>query len=235
MSDGMVMALRAALAELRGSRSVTGVMITGVPGAFCAGADLHGVMEKSASSSGISGEQIEREGQSIIKDLVALEVPTVAAVDGPAVGMGFDIALACDVMLLGKTGWCMQGWGRLGLVAGTAGSLFLTARNPQLLWTLLAEQPRIDARLAEAWRIGQSAGDRSAKEVGLELLQRLSHLPRPALAEYVRVQRHDVRAVLDEHLAVVGKVQADLITSPEFRDLAAKLVGGQHPDRGSDS
>lgn len=222
--DHMIDDIRASIRAASEDSTVGGLVITGIDGSFCAGADLNSAVDKAANADVDTREYIEEQGQGIVRDLIALDVPTIAAVDGPAIGMGFDIALACDTILIGPKGWCMQGWGRVGLIDGTGGTLLLKSRAPRLLWRLLAEQPRITAELGERWGVAENAGPRLALDVALERLRSYEHLTVPALAHYVSAQRRDIREQLPAYLKTTAAVQADLITSPEFAALARTLI-----------
>jgi hypothetical protein len=68
--------------------------------------------------------------QSMVRALVSVSVPIIAALDGPAVGLGMDLALACDMRLVGAGGWMMQGWARAGLVPATGGVLLMERLAP---------------------------------------------------------------------------------------------------------
>jgi enoyl-CoA hydratase/carnithine racemase len=125
--------------------------------------------------------------------------------------MGFDLALACGSRILGPEGWCMQGWGRIGLVPGTGGELLLRSLNSGVLWRLLAEQPRIDGAQAEAWGLGEAAVSGTALELSLERMAKLGELPREVLMAYVSLSRSELRARLDQHLAACAEIQAHLM------------------------
>ncbi|GAA4474896.1 hypothetical protein GCM10023094_11340 [Rhodococcus olei] len=230
LTDPMVRSLNQALAALADDPKVTGVIVTGVDGAFCAGADLDMVKSNTAAATEDTREYIEAEGQAIIRGLIALPVPTIAAIDGPALGLGFDLALACDSIFIGPSGWCMQAWGRLGLIDGTGGSLLLRHRNPTVLWRLLAEQPRITGSLGAELSIAEDTGERSARDVALERMHGFDHFTRDALTAYVDVQRTPIRAEIDAHLARTARVQANLLTSPEFTAAADRVLRSSRTD-----
>src|ERR1700691_4465055 len=146
--------LTAALRTAGEDPGVRGVVITG-NGAFCAGGDIRGMVARADMPPEERRALVYTAYQGLIRSVLELPVPTVAAVDGPAVGMGFDLALACDSRLIGPEGWCRQGWARLGLIPGTGGELLLRRLTPAILWTLLERQPRIEGPLCATWGIGE--------------------------------------------------------------------------------
>jgi 2-(1,2-epoxy-1,2-dihydrophenyl)acetyl-CoA isomerase len=207
--------------------NITGIVVTG-NGAFCAGANLRSVAERTKGSSKTERQgSVEKHAQGLVRTIVGLPVPTIAAIDGPAVGMGFDIALACDSRLIGPDGWCMQGWGRVGLIGGTGGDLFLRLLNPAIIWKLLEDQPRIDGPLAERWGLGEAIARGTAREAAFRRVEMYSSMPRQALSDYVMLHRASVQDALDAHLTICGAMQVDLLGDPQFSERVAKLIGSK--------
>lgn len=88
--------------ELAIDDSVKAVVITGAGGAFCAGADQAKKKEgEEAHDMGIGGlfNAMRRVGNQVILNIANMNKPTIAAVDGVAVGWGFSVAMACDMII----------------------------------------------------------------------------------------------------------------------------------------
>jgi 2-(1,2-epoxy-1,2-dihydrophenyl)acetyl-CoA isomerase len=216
--------LSEAVGGLAEDRSVFGLVLTG-NGAFCAGANLRGVVSRSTSSSDERRGAVEEVAQGLIRTLVACPVPTVAAIDGAAVGMGMDIALACDSRFLGPSGWLMQGWGRVGLIGGTGGDLMLRLLNPTIAWKLIVEQPRVGGADAERWGLGEAVAEGTAREAAIRRVHDLARLSRQSLEDYVILHRAELRRLLDDHLRTCAAMQAELLADPEFSTRVARLIG----------
>jgi enoyl-CoA hydratase/carnithine racemase len=197
-------------------------------GAFCAGGDITGMVARADMPPEQRRALVYSAYQGLIRTLVELPVPTVAAVDGPAVGMGFDIALACDSRFIGPDGWCRQGWARIGLIPGTGGELLLRLRAPGALWRLLDGQPKVGAVLAERLGIGEATEGGTAREAAVARIESYAAAYSPAaLAGYVRLNRAELRARLPEHQAECLAVQLELLSDPAFRDRARAALPGR--------
>jgi enoyl-CoA hydratase len=139
----------AAFDEVEDDESVGAVVVTGAPPAFCAGADL--------SHLG----QSQREGLLKIYEgflrVARSPLPTVAAVNGPAVGAGLNLALACDVILAGESARFDTRFLQLGLHPGGGHTWMMRHRiGAQAAAALVLFGEVLDGRAAEqarlAWR-----------------------------------------------------------------------------------
>jgi 2-(1,2-epoxy-1,2-dihydrophenyl)acetyl-CoA isomerase len=134
--------LAAAIAQVKADAAIRAVVLTGANGAFCAGGDLRGIQAAGKMES--DGMRARMHGtHAIFRELLALDRPVIAAVDGAAYGAGFSLALAADfVLVTPRARFCMV-FMRMGLVpdcgatytlprivgAQRARELFLSARE----------------------------------------------------------------------------------------------------------
>lgn len=146
-------ALRHLADALHGLGGTTGAAVLCSEGrSFCAGADFRSDEAPDPSTSG----DFEARTSAFYRQAVrvfASPVPLVAALQGPAVGAGFGLALACDVRVVGRRGWFQANFVRLGIHPGFALSVLLprtvgAGRAAELLLT----GRRVEAE--EAGRIG---------------------------------------------------------------------------------
>lgn len=115
--------LAQAIFEARDDDGVRAVVITGTAGVFCAGGDLKSLSE--AKRPVFKDRDRIRRLHLWFRELVNLEKPVIAAVDGPAFGAGFNLALACDfVLATPKARFCAV-FGRIGLVPDLGGFFLL--------------------------------------------------------------------------------------------------------------
>lgn len=111
--------------RVRFDEAVRALIVTGAGGNFCAGADVtrmgHGDIREGR-------ERLQRGSQAYIRELHAIEKPVVAAVQGVCVGVGWSIALACDIVVCGASARFGAVFRRLGLAPDGGNAWFLTRR-----------------------------------------------------------------------------------------------------------
>jgi enoyl-CoA hydratase/carnithine racemase len=199
-------------------QALAAVVLTG-EGAFCSGGDLRTFADISARHSVTDiRDHVYADMQGILRALAACPVPTIAAVDGPAIGLGFDLALACDMRFVGPSGWLQQGWAMAGLINATGGIALMNALNPAAVWRVIAEQPRLDRETASDLGLAERA-DGTAVDSAIARAQQLSAIPRDVLTHYCELDR-GCRWPDPSHFDRAAAIQAELIGSPRFRELA---------------
>ncbi|WP_182379263.1 enoyl-CoA hydratase/isomerase family protein [Nocardioides sp. WS12] len=222
-ASALILAINGATAD----QEIKALVLTG-NGAFSAGGDLKGMVSRKDMPAAERKALVYSIYQNLVRTLLDCPVPTFAAIDGPAVGLGLDMALACDWRLFGPDGWCRQGWGGLGLLPGTGGELLLRLKAPNAMWQMLPGQRKVDGAVAERLGLGERA-EPTAVEVAVARGQALEPMPRNVVTHYARMGRTGVRSGLDEYLEKVLKIQLPLLTDPDFADRAqASLGGGGH-------
>jgi enoyl-CoA hydratase len=141
--------LGAAIDELQSRDDVAGIILTGAGRAFIAGADISELVGLSA----LDGRRLARRGQGIFRRFETSPKPTVAAVNGFALGGGCELAMSCHVRIASEAAKFGQPEVKLGVIPGYGG----TQRLPRLVGRgralqLLLTGEIIDAQ--EAYRIG---------------------------------------------------------------------------------
>jgi enoyl-CoA hydratase len=107
-------------AELRREREARAVLLTGRGRAFSAGGDFAWFPKLREPGR---MEALRQDAKQLITDLLDVEMPIVAAVNGPAMGLGASIALLCDVIFMADTATIGDPHVRIGLVAGDGGAV----------------------------------------------------------------------------------------------------------------
>jgi enoyl-CoA hydratase len=129
LSANLVTEFIAAMERLESDQNVSAIIITGEPPAFCAGADL-GSLASGVESAQVSDAEREAGLRSIYAAFLRVSncvIPTIAAVNGPAVGAGMNLALACDIRVAGRSATFDTRFLGLGLHPG-GGHIFLLGR-----------------------------------------------------------------------------------------------------------
>jgi 2-(1,2-epoxy-1,2-dihydrophenyl)acetyl-CoA isomerase len=225
----LVEALGAALEKASADPSVRAIVLAGEGGAFCSGADLKEALREL--DAGLSlGERLA-SFQKSIRVIATAAQPVIAAVDGPAVGFGADLALACDIRVLSERAYFEEKFVAIGLMPDGGGTFHLPrligfGRALELM--LLGE--RIDAgRALELGLTSRVLPPGEHLEAALTLAARLADGPPLALAAIKRAMRDSIDGTLPDALAREAEGQAKLLASADLREGVAAWMAKRKP------
>ncbi len=211
------------LARLRFDDAVRVVIVTGAGRAFCSGADVER-MAGQPHDLRADRERMQRGGHAFIRALHAIEKPVIAAVRGPAVGIGWSIALACDLVVASKTARFSQIFRRIGLAPDGGAIWFLTRR----LGMVKAKELVFSARFVEADEalelglVNHVVEDDELTSRTEELAAELAEAPTFALGLAKKLFHAAVGPSLDDYLEVESMVQPQLhMTADNAEGVAA--------------
>jgi len=189
--------LAEAVRTVRRDRDIRAVVLTGAGGHFCAGGDLRNIGSLQIDS----GQWRERLGNvhEWLRDLLTLDRPVVAAVDGAAAGAGFSLALAADFVIATPRAWFAMSFIKVGLVPDVgafytlprvvgvqrARELMLSGRDVRadeaLRLGIVSELHAPEALLPRAWAIARSFT--GASPTAVSLIKRALADGTPSLAQ----------------------------------------------------
>ncbi len=210
--------IRHAVARAGGDATVRCLMLTGAGRAFSTGQDLG---ERRAAANGAApdlGGSLDRNYNPLVRALVDLEIPVLAAVNGPAVGAGANIALVCDIVLAARSAYFLQAFSNIGLVPDCGGSFTLprlVGRARALGLALLGE--RLEAPRAAEWGlIWACVEDQRLMPEASDLARRLAQRPTKALGLIKRAFR--AGNGLDAQLDLERDLQRIAAGTDDFRE-----------------
>ena len=147
----------AAVHRVNRDRSVRCVILTGAGTAFCAGGDLKAMRDRKGILEGSHAdvrENYRRGVQAMANALYDCDAPTIAAVNGPAIGLGLDVACMCDMRIASDKAAFAESFVKVGIVPGDGGAWLLprvvgmsVAAEMSFTGDLLSPQEAKDVRL----------------------------------------------------------------------------------------
>jgi enoyl-CoA hydratase/carnithine racemase len=212
--NAMLDALCAAMESADRDISVRCVILTGAGSAFSSGGDLKQMQPDSGGLRSSSPVETRRNYKYGIQRLPlmfqALEVPVIAAINGPAIGAGCDLACMCDVRIAGESARFASSFVKLGITPGDGGAWLL----PQIIGFSRASElvltgEMIDA--AEALRIGlvsHMVPDNQLLAKAKEVAEKIAANPPHAVRMTKRLLREGQSATLKNILEMSAAMQA---------------------------
>jgi len=209
--------LNEAVKGLSADDAVRAVMITGAGRAFSSGADLK---EERSADDGLPdlGERLKALYNPIILDIREMPKPVVAAVNGPAVGVGCALALACDLIVAAESAYFLLAFVNIGLVPDGGSSATVPARAGfarAAEMSMLGE--KVPAEQALAWGlVNRVVADDELAADGIALRDRLAAGPTRSYANTKRLLNRRLLAGLDQQLDAEADFQSDQGRTADF-------------------
>ncbi len=211
--------MTAVVAAIDGRAPGTRAIVLSGTGGFCAGADI-GVY---AAGDPARIELVTRRAAAMVEAIATVPVPVIAAVEGPALGGGFEVVLAADLVIAGRTASFGLPEIRLGLAPAWGGTQRLVAQiGIHRAKAMIFLAARMDsAQAAALGLVHEVVADGGAVERALELAGTLARAAAPALAAGKRLTSSAERALDYE-----GERSAllDLVRTPEAVELCAAFT-----------
>lgn len=225
----MHLELRAALDAAAARRAV---LLTGAGRAFCAGQDLGDRDPRKMDGPPDLGQTVRTYWAPLVRQIRALEMPVVCAVNGVAAGAGSSVALACDIVLASDTAKFIQSFSKVGLIPDTGGSWHLPhllGRARAMALAMTAEP--LGAEQAAEWGlIWKAVPHDRLMDDARALTDRLAHGPTFGLAATKRAIDAAATSTLDAHL----ELEADLMKAcgehPDYAEGVASFLDKRAPE-----
>lgn len=231
LQPGVYTAGAEALRAANSDPDLGAIILTGANGAFCSGGDV-----RRLKSYGDQPVEVQRAGvdafHGFVRLLRTVDLPVIAAVEGPAAGAGFSLAMACDMVVASREAWFVMAYVKVGLNPDGGASAFLSRGLPhQVVAEILFNGDVIAVeRLHALGCINRLTEPGQALPEAMAWAERLSTGPRAALARAKRL----VEGARQNALAQQLDLEADLFTEasrhPEAAEGMAAFLEKRAPD-----
>ena len=158
-------------------------------------------------------------------------MPTIAAVNGPAIGAGLDLACMCDMRIASQSAKFAESFIKLGIVPGDGGAWFL----PRIVgYSMACEMALTGMQMAadEALRIGlvsRVVDDAELLDKAFELAGRIDAMPGRTVRLTKRLIRDSGQMPLDQHLEMAGAFQSIVHETEDHREALAAVFEKRTP------
>ncbi|SMX51092.1 2-(1,2-epoxy-1,2-dihydrophenyl)acetyl-CoA isomerase PaaG [Actibacterium lipolyticum] len=229
-TDAMHLLLRDAIseAEKNGARAI---LLTGAGRGFCAGQDLGDRDPSKMDGPPNLGRTLAEFYNPLVRQIRALNIPVVCAVNGVAAGAGANLALACDIVLAGESAKFIQSFAKVGLIPDAGGSWMLTrllgeARAKALA---LTAEPLGAQKAADWGLIWKAVPDDALMEEARALASRLSVGPTVGLGQTKQLIQAAGGEPLDTHLEREAAVQKLCGETPDYAEGVSAFLEKRAP------
>jgi enoyl-CoA hydratase/carnithine racemase len=235
MSPELIEELMTAMAWLADEAPIRALIITGAGDAFCAGGDITWFRKGMEDEDLDISANVRRGAEALhtaIVDLRRIEVPVVGAINGPAAGAGFSLALACDIRISSDKAFFAPAYGRIGASPDGGMTYFLPrVVGPAKALELLLDDPNLPA--AGALEMGLVSEVVPGDELMDRARERATKLAELA-PHYVKMAKRLVGVSLEnsitEHLQLERHGIADSMATEDAQNGVVAFFGGEKPE-----
>lgn len=226
LTRDLVLALAKGLEQASADASVRVIVLRGSGGAFCAGADLSAIGAVSPEETPGRIDEFHR----IILAIAQAPQPVIAAITGPAVGFGADLALACDLRVMTEDAYLQESFVDIGLMPDGGGTFWAPHYFGARAFEALALGQRLSARECHALLVTQEpvTQDELEREV-LRLAELLAQKPPLALRRIKMALAAARSAALKQALSLEKAGQTELLKSADFREAVEAFLAKRKP------
>jgi len=213
--------------------SVRAILVTGAGRGFSSGADLKAGFEPHPDDGRPDvRKELDEVYHPIITAVRSLPKPIVAAVNGPAVGIGASLAFACDLILAAESAYFGLAFVNIGLMPDGGSTVFVPAavgKARAFQMALLGE--RVPAQQALDWGlINQVHPDDKLFDEASALVERMATGPTRSYASSKRALNNMLFPNMKEQLDLEAELQHDLARSDDFMEGALAFVEKRTPN-----
>ena len=234
MSPEMIGEMIVAFAWLADRAPLRALIVTGAGKAFCAGGDVTWFRKGVEDEELDLPSEVRRGAEALhaaIVDLRRIPYPVIAAVNGPAAGAGFSLALACDIRIAADSAFFAPAYGRIGASPDGGMTYFLPrVVGPSRALEILLTDPNMPAEEAKAEGLvtevvpADELMDK-AREMAGKLAEKAPHYVRMAkLLAGVSIENS-----LSDHLQLERHGIADSMATEDLRAGVTAFFGGEKP------
>jgi 2-(1,2-epoxy-1,2-dihydrophenyl)acetyl-CoA isomerase len=208
--------------------AVRAILITGAGRAFSSGADLKDVSGGEVTEDGRPNvyKTLTERYHPIMHAIREVPKPVIAAVNGPAVGIGCSLALCCDLIVAAESAYFLLAFVNIGLVPDGGSSLFVPSRVGMARASELAMLgERLPATKALEWGlINRVVADETLAEASLALAAKMASGPTRSYAGTKRQLNNWLYPRMSEQLELEAQIQQEMAGSADFLEGAMAFV-----------
>ena len=225
----MALQLIAELDKAEKDKTVRAIVLTGTGKAFCAGQDLAEAIDPNGP--GIK-KIVDEHYNPIILRIRNIEKPIIASINGVAAGAGANIALACDIVLAGRSASFIQAFSKIGLIPDSGGTFTLPRLvGLNLASALMITGDKLSAEDAKGFSMVYTVyNDAELVEKTLEFAANIAAMPTQAIGFTKRLLNASATNNMEQQLKLEGDVQVQAANSYDYKEGVKAFLEKRKPE-----